>query len=55
MWSFMSAVFSLAVDDGGLAVNPRLRGGRLYDGTSVEKIWSQTQIDATLKVDGYKQ
>jgi integrase len=54
MWSFMSAVFSLAVDDGELAVNPCTRGGRLYAGTRVEKIWSQDQIDAMLKVEGYK-
>jgi hypothetical protein len=29
MWSFMSAVFSLAVDDGELAINPCHHGGRL--------------------------
>jgi integrase len=55
MWSFMSAVFSLAVDDGELAVNPCSRGGRLYDGTRVDKIWSPEQIDAMLGVEGYSQ
>jgi hypothetical protein len=45
MWSFMSAVFSLAVDAGELAVNPCACGGRLYDGTRIE-IWSPEQIDA---------
>jgi integrase len=53
MWSFMSAVFRLAVDDGELAVNPCARGGRLYDGTRVDKIWSEEQIDAMLGVEGY--
>jgi integrase len=53
MWSFMSAVFSLAVDDGELAINPCHHGGRLYAGTRVEKIWSQDQIDAMLKVEDY--
>jgi integrase len=53
MWLFMSAVFALAVDDGELAVNPCARGGRLYDGTRVDKIWSQKQIDAMLAVEGY--
>lgn len=51
--SFISAVFSLAVDDGELAVNPCTRGGRLYAGTRVEKIWSQERIDAMLKVEDY--
>jgi integrase len=53
MWSFMSTVFSLAVDDGELAVNPCARGGRLYDGTRVDKIWSPEQIDAMLGIEGY--
>jgi integrase len=53
MWLFMSAVFALAVDDGELAVNPCARGGRLYDGTRVDEIWSQKQIDAMLAVEGY--
>jgi len=38
-------LFSLAVDDGELAANPCARGGRLYDGTRVDKIWSAEQID----------
>ena len=43
MWSFMSAVFSLAVDDGELPVNPCARGGRLYAGTRVDKISSRSR------------
>jgi hypothetical protein len=49
----MSAVFSLAVDDGELAVNPCARAGRLYDRTLVDKISSPEPIDAMLGIEGY--
>lgn len=43
MWSFMSAVFKLAVADSELTANPCLMGGKLYDGSRVEKIWTLPQ------------
>jgi hypothetical protein len=53
-----AAVFSLAVAAGELAVNPCAWGGRLYDGTRIDKIWSPEQIDAiwiggTLHTQGF--
>jgi hypothetical protein len=48
MWSFMSAVFSLAVSDGDLAVNPCAKGGRLYNGSRVDVIWTSPQVGAFL-------
>jgi integrase len=48
MWSFMSAVFSLAVADGELSVNPCAKGGRLYDGSRVDVIWTSPQVGAFL-------
>jgi integrase len=48
MWSFMSAVFGLAVSDGELSVNPCAKGGRLYDGSRVEVIWTSPQVGAFL-------
>lgn len=48
MWSFVSAVFKLAVGDGELTANPCSMGGRLYAGSRVEVIWSSPQVGAFL-------
>jgi integrase len=48
MWSFMSAVFTLAVNDGELIFNPCAKGGRLYAGSRVEVIWTSPQVGAFL-------
>jgi WD40-like Beta Propeller Repeat len=46
--AFDIAVFRLAVEDGELSVNPCAKGGRLYDGSRVEVIWSSPQVGAFL-------
>jgi integrase len=53
IWSFMSAVFSLAVSDGDLSFNPCARGGRLYAGSRVEVIWTSPQVGAFLGQQRY--
>jgi integrase len=46
MWSFVSAVFKLAVTDSELTANPCLMDGKLYDGSRMEKIWTTPQVNS---------
>src|SRR5262245_33450054 len=39
-WSVLSAVLSFGVDNRLIDTNPCLKGGRLYDGSRVDKVWT---------------
>lgn len=47
-WSVMSAVFAHGIEYGDVTVNPCARGGRIYDGSRSEVIWTSPQIGAFL-------
>jgi L-arabinose isomerase len=54
MWSFMSAVFKLAVTDGELTANPCSMGSKLYAGSRVETVWTSPQVGAFLAQRRYE-
>jgi len=45
-WSVLSAVFTHGIDYGSIKRNPLERGGRLYSGTRIERVWDEAQIKA---------
>jgi integrase len=47
-WSIMSAVFKHGIQYGDISTNPCTMGGRLYDGSRVEVIWTSPQVGAFL-------
>jgi hypothetical protein len=47
-WSVMSAVFRHGIEYGDISTNPCALGGKLYDGSRVEVIWTSPQIGAFL-------
>ena len=47
-WSIMSAVFKHGIQYGEISTNPCALGGKLYDGSRVEVIWSSPQVGAFL-------
>lgn len=47
-WSIMSAVFKHGIQYGEISTNPCALGGRLYDGSRVEVIWTSPQVGAFL-------
>jgi integrase len=47
-WSIMSAVFKHGIQYGEISTNPCALGGKLYDGSRVEVIWTSPQVGAFL-------
>jgi len=47
-WSIMSAVFKHGIQYGEISINPCSLGGKLYDGSRVEVIWTSPQVGAFL-------
>lgn len=52
-WAIMSAVFKHGVQYGEITTNPCALGGRLYDGSRVETIWTSPQVGAFLHQQQY--
>jgi integrase len=48
-WTVLARILSVAKDRGKIAVNPCEKGGRLYDGTRVDFVWSIEDETAFLK------
>jgi integrase len=48
-WVVLSAVLEWATDRGLISINPCVRGGRLYRGTRVDKIWTADDEAAFLR------
>jgi integrase len=48
-WTMLAAILEWAWDLGKIPVNPCKRGGRLYHGTRIDKIWSIEDEEAFLK------
>ena len=53
MWSVLSAVFTHGIEYGHITTNPCARGGRLYEGSRVEVLWTSPQIGAFLAQKQY--
>jgi integrase len=48
-WTVLALILAWAKDRGKISVNPCEKGGRLYDGTRVDFVWSIEDEDAFLK------
>jgi integrase len=48
-WTVLAAVLAWAKDRGKILINPCERGGRVYRGTRVDKVWSIEDEEAFLK------
>jgi integrase len=48
-WQVLARVLSWAKDRGKITVNPCERGGRVYDGTRVDSVWSEDEEAAFLE------
>ena len=48
-WTVLAAVLAWAKDRGKITVNPCERGGRVYHGTRVDKVWSIEDEEAFLR------
>jgi hypothetical protein len=48
-WTVLAAVLAWAKDRGKIAINPCERGGRVYHGTRVDKVWSIEDEEAFLR------
>jgi integrase len=48
-WTVLARILSWAKDRGRITVNPCERGGRVYDGTRVDHVWSEDDEAAFLK------
>jgi len=48
-WTVLAAVLAWAKDRGKIPINPRERGGRVYNHTRVDKVWSIEDEEAFLK------
>ena len=49
-WVVLARVLSWALDRGLVDVNPCEKGGRLYDGSRADKVWSETDEASFLKL-----
>src|SRR5260370_36838540 len=54
-WAIMSAVFKHGIQYGDITTNPCALGGRLYDGSRVDVIWTPPQVGAFLPQTQYDQ
>jgi integrase len=48
-WTVLAAILAWAKDRGKISVNPCERGGRVYHGTRVDKVWSIEDEEAFLR------
>jgi hypothetical protein len=48
-WTMLATVLAWAKDRGQILVNPCERGGHLYHGTRVDKVWSIEDEEAFLR------